>query len=109
MSSFQFHFHALHAPAAPIADQPVDQPALPAKRKAAAADESDSDAIKVQEGGHVEAIEPAAPPARSLPRSQATWDKISGDTRFTTWIQKGKGDFDAYLNHDKISCKYCGA
>lgn len=105
--SFQFHFHA---PAAPIADQPADPPALPAKRKAAAAAE-DEDAIEVQEGGHEEAIEPAASPARpSLSsRSQATWDKISGDTRFTTWIQKGKGDFDAYLNHDKISCKYCGA
>lgn len=111
MNSFQFHYHGA---AALIADQP----ALPAKRKKAAAaaaeDESDhsDDAIEVQEGLHEEAqaIEPAAPPARPSPpfsRSQATWDKISGDARFTTWIQKGMGDFNAYLSHDKITCKYC--
>jgi hypothetical protein len=66
--SFQFHFNLAGA-AAPIADQP----ALPAKRKiaaAAAAEDEGDDAIEVQEGGLEEAhadeiVEPAA---RQSPR-----------------------------------------
>ena len=64
MSSFQFHYHA--GAAAPVADQP----ALPAKRKAADESDNSDDAIEVPEGGHEEAqgqaIEPAAP-ARPSP------------------------------------------
>jgi hypothetical protein len=108
--SFQFHFNLAGA-AAPIADQP----ALPAKRKiaaAAAAEDEGDDAIEVQEGGLEEAhaaeiVEPAARQSPPVARSQASWDKISGDPRFTNWIQKGKGDLAVYLTLDKITCKCC--